>query len=234
MMYKVLDLFCKAGGAAKGLKDAWQDAEIIGVDIEMQKNYPFTFVQADALNLPFDLDWFDFIWASPPCQDYSTLQSLTTKQYPRLIEPVRKMLKASGKPYSIENVKGARYELDNPLMLCGTMFNLRVLRHRYFECNPPILLAPYSCNHWGKCDSTSGDMRKKARASGTFIRTKAQSFATADFLTIAGRDFLIDDARRAMGIDWMSAPELREAIPPAYSEYIARQIRPMETLDNSW
>lgn len=232
MSYRVLDLFCKAGGAARGLKDAWQDAEIIGVDIEYQKNYPFTFVQADAMRPPFDLREFDFIWASPPCQDYSTLKSLTTRQYARLIDPVREMLKASGKPYTIENVKGARYELDNPLMLCGTMFNLRVLRHRYFECSPSILLAPYSCNHWGKIDSTSGDARKKARASGTFIRTKAQSFATADFLTITGRDFLIDDARRAMGIDWMNAPELSEAIPPAYAEYIARQMRPVDTLDN--
>ena len=225
---KILDLFCGAGGAAMGLHQGLDDLNIphtiTGVDIEPQPRYPFTFVQGDALQPPFDLQGFDFIWASPPCQDYSTLRGLTSKQYPRLIEPIRDILKSSNKLYVIENVKGARYHLQNPLMLCGTMFNLRVQRHRYFECNPQILFAPFSCNHWGKTANTNGEMRLKAKQSGRALRKCQQSFEIAPFLTVAGNDYKLEDGKIAMGIDWMRRAELSESIPPAYSRYIIKQI----------
>src|SRR5258708_28352590 len=130
---KVLDLFCGAGGAAMGLPRAWPDAEILGVDIVPQPRYPFKFVQADAMTFP--LEGYDFIWASPPCQAFSKTRRITGKEYPDLIDPIRQRF-PTRIPYVIENVTGA--PLFAPVMLCGTMFGLKVIRHRNFETNFPF------------------------------------------------------------------------------------------------
>jgi len=120
---RALDLFCKAGGATKGLQRA--GFHVTGVDIERQPRYcGDAFVQADALNPPFDLAGFDFIWASPPCQAHSPLKAVTKKEYPDLIPQTRALLQASGRPYTIENVVGAR--LRDPVRLCGGMFGLHL------------------------------------------------------------------------------------------------------------
>lgn len=205
-------MFCCAGGSARGLKDAWADAEIIGVDIEMQKNYPYTFVQADALRPPFDLREFDFIWASPECKGYTSLKALRKdKEYPRLIGDVRTMLDKAGRPYVIENVNGAWRDMRTVIKLCGTMFDLKVYRHRRFESNM-LLLQPPHVPHRDRmprcCNGKNGKSPK-------------------GFVTVAGHSFRMRDGREAMGIDWMVGDELSQAIPPAFSEYIARQIRPV-------
>src|SRR5271166_1559930 len=119
--YRILDLFCCAGGAAMGYAQA--GFEVVGVDISPQPNYPFLFVQADALKLDMQyLATFDALHASPPCQSYSDLAKRNGNgdKWPRLIEPVREMFIRSGRPYVIENVEGA--PLINPVVLCGTMF----------------------------------------------------------------------------------------------------------------
>lgn len=204
---KLLDLFCKAGGAGAGYHEA--GFEVVGVDIEPQPNYPFEFHQGDALEyLALHGHEFDAIHASPPCQEYSVTSSLKTKQYPTLIEPVRELLVKSRKPYIIENVPGA--PLINPLMLCGTMFGLRVIRHRYFENNIDLHFAPFACNHWGKTQPRNDKRTVKGAAT----------LKHYSFITVVGHDFRKEDASIAMGINWMTSAELAEAIPPAYTKYI--------------
>lgn len=204
---RVLDLFCGAGGAAMGLHRAWPDAEIVGVDIKEQPRYPFTFILGDAVT--HFLDGFDFIWASPPCQDYSTLKGLAKHKRPRLIDTIRRRLMDAGVPYAIENVVGS--DLQNPIQLCGSMFGLGVWRHRRFEMSHPPLLLP-ECRH-DLCPlpidvtGTGGPFNGIRKSPRGGISRKPRNLA---------------HAREVMGIDWMNRRELGEAIPPAYSEYVAR------------
>ncbi len=210
--YRLLDLFCCAGGAAKGYNDV--GFEVVGIDVNPQQRYPFTFIQADAFSLtPEFLMSFDAIHASPPCQSYSDLakRNGNASKWPRLIDPVRDMLIDTGLPYVIENVEGA--PLRNPIVLCGTMFpGLRVLRHRLFEVNFHFFAPPHGRHprvhtfdkrksHYGKTD----DM--------------------VDFVQVTGGgNCTIAAARDAMGIEWMNKGELNEAVPPAYTRYIGNFI----------
>ena len=174
--------------------------DVTGVDIEPQPHYPFPFIQADATAM--SLRGFDFIWASPPCQAYTLAQRIQANSHPDLIEPVRRMLKASGAgAWAIENVVGA--PLENPIMLCGTMFDLKVYRHRLFETSFPIVEPPHH--------EHVAPLRKMGRKP-----------APGDFMHVVGNFSGVAQAREAMGIEWMMRDELREAIPPAYAEYIGR------------
>ena len=129
---KALDLYCKAGGTSMGLHRA--GFEVTGVDIEPQKRYPFEFVLGDALEYCAQHGHeFDLVVAGPPCQLYSVTASLSNGNHPDLVGPTREALIATGKPYIIENVPGS--PLINPLVLCGTMFGLALIRHRLFENN---------------------------------------------------------------------------------------------------
>ena len=122
------------------------------------------------------------------------------------------MLRATGKPYVIENVEGARREMQNYLMLCGTMFDLRVRRHRLFECNPVLVFSPFSCNHLLR-------VVKKGRAPDP------EKHLAAIYGHFSNQEY----ARRAMGINWMTRDELGEAIPPAYCKFIGEQLLKMIT-----
>ena len=205
----LLDLFCGAGGAAMGYHRAGFD--VIGVDIEPQPHYPFDFVQADAMTYPYLTD-FDAIHASPPCQAYSVTASLHTTEYPQLIDAIRGRLTATGLPYVIENVVGA--PLHNWLQLCGSSFGLGVRRHRRFETSWPILFAP-PCAHYLQpapvdVTGTGGPAARAVHNGGGGIHRKPRNLA---------------EARQVMGIDWMTRPELAEAIPPAYTEHIGGLLR---------
>ena len=210
----LLDLFCCAGGAAKGYDRAGFD--VVGVDVVWQFNYPYRFIETDALKL--DRDWlrsFDAIHASPPCQAYTALTSRTGTgdEWPRLIEPVRAMLADTGLPYVIENVEGA--PLDNPITLCGTMFDgLRVIRHRLFESNVN-LLAPGPCRQPHPLCHTL-DKRKNHYG----LTDEWEDYVSVN----GGGNSTVAAARDAMGIDWMTKGELNEAIPPAYTEHIGHQL----------
>ncbi len=206
---KLLDLYCKAGGASKGYQLA--GFEVVGVDIKKQKRYPFKFIQADCLELMKDMEFlksFDVIAASPPCQTHSITQHLRNAQGKStdkidLIPQTREALIASGRPYVIENVPGS--PLINPIQMCGSSFGLKVRRHRLFESN--LQLKGSVCNHkeQGKPVGIYGSMRDEIPNGGHTAKS-------------------IEQAREAMGIDWMIWGELVEAIPPIYTKEIGTQI----------
>jgi DNA (cytosine-5)-methyltransferase 1 len=205
---KLLDLFCGAGGASEGYVRA--GFEVTGIDIKHGKRYPHKYIRGDVrdyLNPEF-LNQFDVIAASPPCQTHSITQHLRNAQGKTtakidMIPETRQALIESGKPYIIENVQGS--PLINPITLCGSAFNLKVRRHRLFESN--ITLEGSLCKHkeQGKPVGIYGSMRDQIPNGGHTAKT-------------------MDEAKEAMGIDWMIWGELVESIPPIYTEYIGKQI----------
>ncbi len=212
---KALDLFCGGGGAGMGYHRAGFD--VTGVDSAPQPHYPFRFVQADAFEyLARHWDEYDLIHASPPCQKYSRITRISSKrEHPDLLQRVIDYLQWTGKPYVVENVPGA--PMTNYLMLCGTMFGLKVFRHRLFVTYPMIAFSPMSCNHYDR--SSNGG------------RNGDQYHPDAQFITVTGAVHPIAKAKRAMGIDWMTRSELVQAIPPAYTEWIGREmLKLMETV----
>lgn len=212
MKARLLDLFCRAGGASVGYSRAGFEVE--GVDIEPQPNYPFRFYQADALTFP--LDGYDAYHASPECKRYC--QAIACRpghrnKYPDQIPMIRTRLLATGKPYVLENVPWAKHLLHNPIMLCGTMFGLPVKRHRYFESNIDLgLFLPAGCGCHGKAGYTNANRGISSFRNG------------ARLISVVGHNFCVDDARHAMGMGWANRDELSQAIPPAYTEYIGRYL----------
>ena len=209
----LLDLFCGAGGAAKGYFQA--GFHIVGVDFVEQPRYPFKFICADVMTLDMAfLASFDAIHASPPRQRYSSLagRNGNAHDWPDMIDDVRKMLEASGKRYVLYNVPLA--PLREAKLLCGTMFSgLRVLRHRLFETNFSVTQPPCGAHplvhthnrarkHYGKTDEWR------------------------DFVQVTGGgNCSVASARDAMGISWATKKELNEAIPPKYTEYVGAFLR---------
>jgi DNA (cytosine-5)-methyltransferase 1 len=208
---KLLDLFCGAGGASVGY---WQAGfDVTGVDVKPQANYPFEFVQANALEFlaNTDLTNFDAVHASPPCQKFTAYRRKghgVGDGYPNLIPELRKLLEATGVPYVIENVEQARNELMNPVLLCGSMFGLDVQRHRLFESNTHLSVP--DCNHG----------RWTPRFPPATNRTNLRKTVEVGVWRIP-----LSVQQQAMGINWMTLPELSQAIPPSYTEHVGRQLR---------
>ena len=195
--------------------------EVVGFDIEPQKNYPFEFHQQDVIKEPPDLTSFDAVWASPPCQGYTQgtaghrtgNRGYQAKQlYPDLIEATRQRIK--DKPYIIENVVGA--PLHDAVRLCGTMFGLMVLRHRLFEC-PFTLTPPLHKIHWK--GMTTRRRKTETPCNGPYFTVSNCALGTKAQWS------------EAMGIDWMTRDELIQAVPPAYSEFFGRQL--IQTIESA-
>lgn len=218
MSRRLLDLFSCAGGAAEGYHRA--GFEVVGVDIAEQPNYPFEHRVADALEVLDDLDWvgtFDAIHASPPCQGYLNLAAANRAlgrrvEHDRLIAEVRERLLAHGLPYVIENVADAKAELRNPIRLCGSSFGLPIQRHRLFESSEPLV--GIDCNHrW-----------QRVPRYWTGFRPKGREPKKSTVVQVYGNGGDQHEWGPAMGIDWMTGRELAEAIPPAYTEFLGRQL----------
>jgi DNA (cytosine-5)-methyltransferase 1 len=210
---KCLDLFCGAGGATKGLQLAGY--HVTGVDSTWQPRYcGDALYQDDAFawlrGEREALDRFDLIWASPKCQGHSVLTPARTKgdheiQLPRVLE----LLRAQPVPFIVENVESTQGYMRNPVMLCGSMFGLEIWRHRWFELGNTdafFLLPP--CNHDGHPILISGRGMRGVAKGGTRPSEPLKA-----------------EKMRGIGIDWMVTKELDQAIPPAYSRFLAEQIQ---------
>jgi DNA (cytosine-5)-methyltransferase 1 len=238
---RLLDLFCGAGGAAVGYHRAGY--EVVGIDNQPQKHYPFEFHQADAFDyLREHGREFDVIHASPPCQAFSAMKTMWNAKadYPDLLTPCRRLLIEASLPYVIENVYGAPLIL--PVMLCGTSFHLRtkdglgeLRRHRYFESLLPLGLTP-PCQHNGPVIGVyGGHGRDRRRTSVPVLSKVGGNYNRRVAIEVNGhaggfsrRDgtqkFNTEARKEAMGIDWMTGDELSQAIPPAYTEWIGKQL----------
>jgi DNA (cytosine-5)-methyltransferase 1 len=218
---RLLDLYCGAGGAAMGYHRAGFD--VVGVDVAEQPNYPFAFVCCDALwalaqllygNTLADLHLgdYDAIHASPPCQfatDYRRTGVPGSAE--NWIPATRHLLEQAGVPYVIENVERAASQLRDPVLLCGSQFDLDVKRHRLFECNWPATHHEWPCRHklWAD-DRYVGATNRNGRRT---VEVGVWRIPLAVQL-------------EAMGVTWpMTLEELSEAIPPAYTEFLGEQLR---------
>lgn len=206
-MIPLLDLFCGAGGAAMGYHRSGIFDPIIGIDIEPQPHYPFLAIEEDVFSFlenEENIQKFGFIHASPPCQGYSWAGA--KHRDPNnvfYIERIRNILQLYEIPYVIENVRTT--ELQNPIILTGLMFGLNTIRTRYFEVNFPVNQPPIH----------------KIRGS---IKDK-----TNKLVTVAGHgghgSNHFQDWRLALQISWMNKKELAQAIPPAYTYYLAQEFK---------
>lgn len=204
----LVDLFCKQGGAGAGYHRAGFD--VLGVDIEPQPRYPFRFVQADALSFLEGLrvgghGQVAAVHASPPCQRYSVAtQPGQRAACPDLVGPVRDLLGQLGVPWVIENVPGAPMRAD--IVCCGCMFTEtpRLKRERWFETSWRAFEFRQPCQHSGPVVSVCGHGRN--RTTGPGLKGTAAEWA------------------EAMGIGWMSRRGLNQAVPPAYTEHVGRQL----------
>lgn len=214
---RLLDLFCGAGGAAVGYSRAGFD--VTGVDHKPQPRFPFPFMLADALEYVREHGKeYDAIHASPPCQAYSRLRHLPWlrgRHYPRLIGETREGLIATRKPYVIENVS------DAPVWgaeLCGAALGLPFSRHRRFECSVVLLFPPCPGHDVIQPGSATPGKRYRAQAGITGMPKEICRDSMAGHFAGVGL------AREAMQIPWMTRDELSQAIPPAYCEFIGRQL----------
>lgn len=183
--------------------------DVTGVDIEPQPHYPFRFVRADALQPPFDLARFDLIWASPPCPRFSSVTPRRIREgHIDLVSPTRALLRRH--PYVIENVPGA--PLRHDIVLTGSMFGAATYRKRIFETGIFVLTPdkgrPFG--PWSRPGSVGVYGRTGSSTAPNGIQRKRVSRGT------------LAEWRAAMGIEWMTARELANAVPPAYAELIGR------------
>lgn len=206
---KLLDLFCGVGGASEGYRRAGF-TDITGVDIRKQPNYPFDFIQEDAISYLADHgDEYDVIHASPPCQGYSHgVRSEESKNTPRMIEVTRHAI-PTGKWSIIENVIGAKENLIKPIVLDGRMFDRPVARKRCFEVKFPVVVPPLK--HKTTVQQFADSIGRDRREVG--VTGHARSVHTKALW------------RTIMDIHWaQTCRELREAIYPAFTQYLGEQL----------
>lgn len=206
---RLLAAFCGGGGDTRGYQLAGY--EVDGVDNVPQPNYcGDRFYLADAVEFIAEHGQeYDAIHAGPPCHDHSALSALTGRDDTGwLLAASREALEQTGRPWVMENVQGA--DMARGLVLCGEMFGLDVIRHRYFELGGWLALQPPHGKHRGRV----AGWRHGIRYDGPYFAVHGDG----------GGKGTLEQWRAAMGIDWMSKAELAQAIPPAYTQFIGEQL----------
>lgn len=203
---KLLDLFCGQYGAGYGYHLAGFD--VTGVDIRPipPRHRPpgVTFVHGDALEYLVEHGHeYDAVHASPPCRAYSRARygAPTRYRHPDLIGPTRSALRASGLPYVMENVEGA--PLIDPVLLCGALFGLQTYRHRLFETSWHMRLHP------GTHPAHTALTARMGRPA-----------AEGEFHSFVGNFSGLQAAREVMQMPWANQDGIRQAVPPAYTQFV--------------
>ena len=224
---KALDLFCGAGGASIGLKQAGFDV-IVGIDINKNcgKRYPFDFILADALSLPLDLMDFDFVWASPPCEGFSPASNASKangKEYIDLLTPTRTMIE-NHPCWCIENVPNSPMRPD--LVLSGPAVGLEnIQRVRIFEFNPNWFIRNFFL---APCPALVPKHKFKSGEAITVTTTMASNnmFYARKAVGMPGK-VPNHEGKKKMGIPKrfdMTTAEIGRAVPPPYAKFIGEQI----------
>jgi DNA (cytosine-5)-methyltransferase 1 len=191
---RLLDGCCGGGAASVGYARAGFD--VTGADLVDQPDYPLPYIRADVLTV--ELAGFDVVHVGPPCQRFSSITPEWARaRWPDLVTPLRERLRDAVRTGVIK-----AYVIENvpgaplrrPVTVCGSAFGLGVQRHRLFEASVP--LAGTGCAHGGPIIEVYGGQPPEGVAA----------------------------ARAAMGVDWLPWDRLVEAVPPAYTEYLGRQL----------
>lgn len=230
----VIDAFCRKGGAARGYRNA--GAYVVGNDHEDHKDgyaghefyrgdaiqflrskYIRTVIEdAKAVGTPI------LAHTSPPCQEGNAQNIGTNKgltlNHPQLVPPTREALEELGIPYVIEQPTSSRKGLiRRDVTLCMDMFKGTlpppwVQRHRSFELGGWSATAPKHIPHQGYVRGYRHGVNRQGPGA-PYVAAYGEGGGKA---TVA-------EMQHAMGIDWMTDHfDLREAIPPAYTEWIGR------------
>lgn len=220
---KLLDLAACEGAASLGYMRAGFHVTAVDIDrAALRRNLADVKVQADGLTyLEQHGHEFDVIHASWPCQRWAANGVEKNRQWPDLITPGRHIVQDLGLPYVFENVPKAPLRRD--LILCGTMFNLtttdtdgtrlHLQRHRVFESNIP-LSAPRPCVH------PRGVQWAGVYGGARNDKTEARTIRKGGYVP---PDAGVQSALLG-GVPWMTGKGRRECIPPAYAEWIGRQL----------
>lgn len=220
----VLDLFCCAGGAARGYRQA--GFRVHGVDNVRRPRYcgdQFSLDDAayrlEVMHALGQLEGYALIHLSCPCQWDSALNAGTNgdRDHPDLIPIMRPLVEATGLPSVWEQPAGRATKtgkIRKDLMLCMDMHEMQrpaeppwVQRHRWFELNGFTAPQPKHVPHQGRVRG----MRHGEVFDGPYVAAYGDG----------GGKATVPEMQHAMGIDWTDVrEELTEAIPPAYTRYI--------------
>lgn len=216
--FRALDLFCGGGGACRGLQMA--GFEVVGIDANKRcgKYYPGEFLHGDALRPDVDLDDFDLIWASPPCQAFSYATPKKNREgHPNHVKAVRALL--ADHPFTImENVPQAPIRHD--ALLNGLFVGLpRLARLRAFEMS---FFLRFGFDLPSMPKTKRADWENGRMVCVTTSMSSPSHYYPRKRRGLPGR-VPNDEAREVMGFDYyLPTRMVGEAVPPPMARFLGR------------